>query len=151
MQKTHILIANAQRARYFERNPSNHHLTEITDFVHPVSTLPQRAHQAHRSHSSEDIGKGHGRTAHAGTQFEPHTEVLDKERHVFAQQLAHFLNTEVYQQRCQRLVLVAPSPMLGELQPLLNEGTHKVLHKKITKDFSHWSGVALQQHVDAVM
>lgn len=148
MQKTHILIADAQRARYFERHPSNHHLTEITDFVHPISTLPQRTHQAQMSHSSEEIGKGHGRTAHAGTQFEPHTEVQDKERHIFAQQLAHFLNTEVYQQRCQNLVLVAPSPMLGELQPLLSEGTHKVLHHKVTKNFAQFSGVELQHHLD---
>ena len=148
MHKQYILLANSQHARYFERNPANHNLTEITDFVHPLSSQPQRIHQAHSSHSSEDNGKGHGRTAHAGTQFEPHTELQDKERHVFAQQLAQFVNTEVYQQRCKDLVLVATAPMIGEITPLLNTTTLKALHQKVTKDFSNFSGVELQRHLD---
>ncbi len=149
MKKTHYLVANSQHARYFERHPPNHNLTEITDFVHPLSTLTQRTHQAHTSHVNEEVGKGHGRTAHAGTQFEPRHEVIDKERHVFAQQLAQFVNTEVYQQRCRDLVLVASAPMLGELTPLLSPGVHKVLRQKIAKDYSHLRGRDLESHIEA--
>jgi protein required for attachment to host cells len=148
MQKTHILLANAEHARYFERHPGHHSLTEITDFVHPVSTLPQRIHQAHTSHVNEEIGKGHGRTAHAGTQFEPHTERQDKNRHLFAQQLAEFINTEVYQQRCQDWVLLASAPMLGELAPLLSPGAQHVLRKKIAKDLTSFQGAELQRHIE---
>ena len=151
MQKTWILIANAQRARYFERTLPDHTLTELADFVHPTSTLPQRSHLAHASHTSEDTGKGHGRTAHAGTQFEPHTEVQDKERRSFARQLADYINQEVTAKRCTALVLIATAPMLGDLQPLLSYEALHVLRKKVDKDFSHLSGIALQQHIDTVV
>ena len=151
MHKTHILIANAQRARYFERHLPEHSLTELAGFVHPTSTLPQRSHVAHASHTSEDTGKGHGRTGHAGTQFEPHTEVQDKERRSFARQLADYMNHEVTEKRCTALVLIATAPMLGELQPLLSYEALQVLRKKIAKDFSHFSGVELKRHVDIAL
>jgi protein required for attachment to host cells len=149
MKKIHYLIANSQQARYFEQHLPSHTLTEITDFVHPLSTLTQRTHQAHTNSVAEEVGKGHGRTAHAGTQFEPHTEWQDKERHLFAQQLAQFVNTEVYQQRCRELILVASAPLLGALTPLLSSGTHKVLRQKIAKDYAHLRGRDLEHHIEA--
>ena len=151
MQKIWILIADAQRARYFERNLSDHTLTELADFVHPVSTLPQRTHQTHASHTSEDTGKGHGRTGHAGTQFEPHTETQDKERRNFARQLADYLNTEVAEQRCTALVLIAPAPVLGDVKPLLSHAASKIVHTTIDKDLTHYSGNELKQRVEAAM
>ena len=151
MHTTHILIANAQRARYFERHLPDHSLIELADFAHTTSTLPQRTHDLHVSHTSEDTGKGHGRTGHAGTQFEPHTEAQDKERRSFARQLADYINHEVTEKRCAALVLIATAPMLGDMQPLLSYEALQVLRKKISKDFSHFSGVELKRHVDAAL
>ena len=151
MHTTHILIANAQRARYFERHLPDHSLIELADFAHTTSTLPQRIHQAHASHSIEETGKGHGRTGHAGTQFEPHTEVQDKERRSFARQLADYINHEVTEKRCTLLVLIATAPMLGDMQPLLSYEALQVLRKKISKDFSHFSGIELKRQVETAL
>lgn len=151
MHTTHILISDAQRARYFVRQMPEHTLTELSNFAHPTTTLPQRIHLAHANHTSEDTGKGHGRTGHAGTQFEPHTEVHDKERRSFARHLADFINHEVTEKRCHALVLIATAPMLGDLQPLLSYETLQVLRKKIDKDFTHFSGIELKQRVDTTL
>ncbi len=56
-------------------------------------------------------GKGHGRTAHAGTQFEPHTEPHAKERAVFSREIADYINDAVAARRCTALVLIATSPI----------------------------------------
>jgi len=148
MQKTCVLIANAQRARYYERQLPDHTLTELADFVHPVSTVTQRTHQLHTNHTTEEIGKGHGRTAHAGTQFEPHTETKDKERRSFARTLADYVNTEVTEKHCTSLVLIATAPMLGDMQPLLSYETLKIMRKKIEKDLLQFNGVELIHHID---
>ena len=65
MAKTWILIANAERARCFERHAADHSLTELMDFVHPHSSLNG---QAGGGDLTGAAGKGHGRTGHAGTQ-----------------------------------------------------------------------------------
>ena len=109
MEKTWVLIANAERARCFERHAADHSLTELIDFVHPHASLAGKASGGDLTGAA---GKGHGSTGHAGTQFEPHTEAHAKERASFARQLADYINEGVAGQRCNALVLIATSPML---------------------------------------
>src|SRR5690348_6440974 len=68
MEKTWVLIANAARAKCFERHGRDHSLTELADFVHPHVPLSKKTGKGDLTGAA---GKGHGRTAHAGTQFEP--------------------------------------------------------------------------------
>lgn len=145
MEKTWILIADAHRARCFERKAADHSLTELADFVHPKINL---ASEAGGGDLTGAAGKGHGRTGHAGTQFEPHTEVQDKERNSFARELANYLNTSVTEQRCNALVMIATSPMLGELKPHLNPAAEKVLKRCVDSDLTHYTGPELKQRVD---
>ena len=104
MKNTWILVANAERARCFERHAADSALTELIDFVHPQASLEG---QASGGDLTGAAGKGHGRTGHAGTQFEPHTEAHAKERARFARELADYLNQGVAAQKCNALVLVA--------------------------------------------
>ena len=147
MEKTWILVANAERARCFERQAKDHSLTELADFVHPY---PQTNTVSATSPGdrSGDAGKGHGRTGHAGTQFELHTEPHAKERGIFARQLADYLNAGVAEQRCSGLVLIASSPMLGELRPLLSGEASKVLRNCVTSDLTRYQGSDLKERVD---
>ena len=145
MKKTWILIADAHRARCFERSGAGQPLTELSDFLHPKPTL---ASIAEGSDLTAAAGKGHGRTAHAGTQFEPHTEAHAKERASFAHQLAHYLNEGVAEQRCGALVLIATSPMLGEIKPLLSPIAEKALQRTISSDLTHYVGSDLKERVD---
>lgn len=145
MDKSWILITDAHRARCFSRTAADHSLHEIADFVHPKTNL---ASVASGGDMTGAAGKGHGRTGHAGTQFEPHTEVEDKERNSFARELANYINTGVNDHRCNALVIIASSPMLGELKPYLSHDAEKVLKRCVDSDLTHYTGPELKQRVD---
>ena len=145
MNKTWILITDAHRARCFERRGADHALIELADFVHPQANL---ASVAGGGDLTGAAGKGHGRTGHAGTQFEPQTEAHAKERGSFARELADYLNQGVAEQRCNALVLIATSPMLGELKPHLSPAAEKALLRCVTSDLTHYVGPELKERVD---
>ena len=145
MDKTWVLVANAERARCFQRDSTSHALTELSDFVHPHASL---AGEAQGGALTGAAGKGHGRTGHAGTQFEPHTPAQAKERDSFARQLADYLNEGVAAKRCNGLVLIASSPMLGELRPCLSPATQKVVQSAVVGDLTRYEGPELKKRVD---
>jgi protein required for attachment to host cells len=145
MEITWILIANGERARCFERHASSHALTELADFVHPHTSLVGLSGGGDMTGAA---GKGHGRTGHAGTQFEPRTEARAKEREGFARQLADYLNGAVATRKCSRLVVIASAPMLGELKPCLNHAAQKALASCVTSDLTHYVGADLKERVD---
>jgi protein required for attachment to host cells len=144
MDKTWILIANSERARCFARAP-DHTLTELTDFVFPHASLTGEAGGGDLTGAA---GKGHGRTGHAGTQFEPRTEAQDKARASFAQQLASYLNDSIAAKRYSSLVLIASSPMLGAIKPLLNLSASNVLKRSVASDLTQFTGLELKKGVD---
>ena len=145
MEKTWVLIANAERARCFERDATDHSLTDLSDFAHPHASLTGRADGSDLTGAA---GKGHGRTGHAGTQFEPRTEAHTKERGSFARQLADYLNEAVAAKRCNGLVLVASSPMLGELRPCLSPAAEKLVRSSVASDLTRYHGPELKKRVD---
>lgn len=145
MEKTWILIANAERARCFERHAKDQSLTELIDFIHPHTSLTSKANGGDLTGAA---GKGHGRTGHAGTQFEPHTEAHAKERAGFARQLADYINEGVAGQRCNALVLIATSPMLGELRPYLSSASEKLVRSCVASDLTRYHGSELKNRVD---
>jgi protein required for attachment to host cells len=148
MDTTWVLVANGERARCFERRAEDHALIELADFVHLQSHL---THPPGVGDVSGDAGKGHGRTGHAGTQFEPHTEAHAKERGNFAGELAQFLNLGVNAHECSSLVLIASPALLGELKPHLNVTAAKALHSTVASDLTHYSGPELKQRVDQAL
>lgn len=146
MDTTWVLVANAERARCFQRDAASHALTELIDFVHPQAHLGGEA-QAGGALTGA-AGKGHGRTGHAGTQFEPQTPAQAKERDSFARQLADYLNEAVAAKRCTGLVLIASSPMLGELRPALSTAVQKVVQRSVASDLTRYQGPELKKRVD---
>lgn len=144
MPTTWILISDAHRARCYQRDRASASLTELADFVAPQKTLAQVANGGDLTGAA---GKGHGRTGHAGTQFEPQTDEQAKVRATFARQLAHYLNQAVAAHECPAVVLIASSPMLGELRPRLSAAAQKVLTRSVAKDLTHFSGPELEARV----
>lgn len=145
MDKIWVLVANAERARCFQRDATSHALTELNDFVHPQASLGGEAQGGELTGAA---GKGHGRTGHAGTQFEPQTPAQAKERDSFARQLADYLNEAVAAKRCTGLVLIASSPMLGELRPALSTAAQKVVQRSVASDLTRYQGPELKKRVD---
>ena len=147
MEKTWILIANGERARCFERAP-DHALTELTDFVFPRASLTGRAEGGDLTGAA---AKGHGRTAHAGTQLEPRTQADDKAEATFARQLADYLNESVATQRYSALAMIASSQMLGVLKPILSVAAHKTLRRSVIGDLTQFTGPELKKRVDRAL
>lgn len=150
MKKTWILVANARHARFFETEagPGVLALEERAGFVYPHSS---RASETDAGDRGGDAGKGHGRTAHSGTQFEPKTSVEEKERKNFARQLADYVNRGVGEQRCDRLVLITSSQVLGELRPLLSPAAEKLLYRSVSADLTQYQGEELRRRVAEVL
>lgn len=144
MSKTWILVANARRARCFERRDAEVALTELADFVYPKTSLLDAAAGGDLTGAA---GKGHGRTGHAGTQFEPRTEVQAKERHSFALQLADYLNRGLAERRCNALVLIASSPMLGQLRPALSPSAEQALRRCVASDLTRYQNAELKERI----
>lgn len=145
MEKTWVLIANAERARCFERHGKDQSLTELIDFIHPHTSITSKENGGDLTGAA---GKGHGRTAHAGTQFEPLTEAHAKERASFARQLADYINEGVAGRHCDALVLIATSPMLGELRPYFSSASDKVVKRCVASDLTRYHGPELKNRVD---
>lgn len=148
MDKTWILISDAKRARCFVREGGDHVLVEQADFVYPYSTHSTGVAEGSGEHA---LTKGHGRTGHAGTQLEPHTDPHAKGRGSFARQLADYLNEGVSEHRCDSLVLIATSPMLGEIKPCLSDAADKILKRCVASDLTHYTGPELQARVDRAL
>lgn len=148
MEKTWILVANAHRARCFERDGKDTPLAELTDFVAPRSRVVS---DGFGGDTTGEAGKGHGRTAHSGTQFEPHTGAREKERADLAGRIADYLNEAAAAQRCDKLTLIASSPMLGALKPRLNPAANKLLKHCVSGDFTRLQGNALKERIDAAL
>ena len=144
MDKTWVVIADAQRARCFERHGAHHPMTELAGFVHPHPSLIGLAEGGDLTGAA---GKGHGNTGHAGTQFEPHTDAHAKARARFANELAVFINKGVSTQQCNSLVLIAPGPMLGEIKPFLSPAAHSILTRSVVSDLTHYTGLELARRV----
>ena len=145
MTRTWVLIADSHRGRLFERKARGHALLELADFVYPND----RATGA--EHHENGLSKGHGATGHAGTQFEPHTDLRAKDRRLFSQLLAAHLNDGVASQQCSALVLIAPGPMLGDLRPRLSVSAGNALRYSVDRDLTHFEGPELQQRVDQAL
>jgi protein required for attachment to host cells len=148
MNRTFILVADAHRARCFERESANRPLVEQADFVLPNATHPK---SGGRGDLTGDVGKGHGRTGHAGTQFEPKIELRDKERGKFARELANYLNTSAEEHQYQNLILIGTGPILGDIKPLLNTTASRALSRTVSKDLTHYTGLELQEHVNLAL
>ncbi len=148
MEKTWILIADSQHARCFARDPQHRTLRELSGFVYPHTKLTDAPQAGDLSGAA---GKGHGRTGHAGTQFEPHTDAHAKERQEFARHLVEYLNRGVAEHQCNALVLMASPPMLGELKLHLSNAARQVLHRSIPSDLTRYQGAELQEQVNQAL
>ncbi len=145
MAKTWILVADARRARFFQREASESTLMELTTFVYP-----QARHSGYTAQGgvSGDAGKGHGRTAHSGKQFEPHTDLRAGERTDFSRQLARYINDGLLAKRFHDLVLIATAPMLGQIRPLLSKAAEVALHSAVAMDLTVYQGEDLHHRIE---
>jgi len=117
MKTTWIVLANAARARIFEARDPGAAPQEVQTLVHPASRAKGTAladdRPGHAERQATESGPG-------GTAYPPRTDVKSKEQHAFAREVAQLLHEAVGSRRCERLLLAASNPFLGELRAALS-------------------------------
>jgi len=134
-----VLLANASRARLFERDPENGAMRELAGVVDPAG-------RAKGSDLADDrpghVAKGTGRT-----QFEPRTPPKEHEHREFARDLAHQLEAEAQAGRMAPWVLIASSPFLGLLRAALGSAAAARLEHHADRDLTAYQGRDLEHRV----
>ena len=145
-KRTLIVVANGARARFFEPRHAARTLVPASqdDLVAPGSRLQNQEITADRP--------GRGFASAGSTQrhaFEPPRDPQKLEKHDFMATLARTL--EAICGDYDRLVLVAPSRSLGELNGLLSPQADKMVSHRIAKDLTMSSPADLWQALDKVV
>jgi protein required for attachment to host cells len=134
-----VLVANAARARLFERDAENGALRELGDWVHPEARTKDSALGNDRP--------GQAMKGQARTEFQAHTEPHEREQQRFAKVLARHLEEAALAHRIGRLALVVSNPFLGHLRAELGHATHSLLAEHIARDLTSWQGAELERRV----
>ena len=134
-----VLVANASRARVFERDETSQSLREVGDYLHPASRQ--------KGEALSDDRPGHVHKGAASTAFAPHTDPREREHVRFARELSQVLETAAAARQMRGLVLIASSPFLGELQAELGDGARRLLKKAVALDLTSFSDRELERRV----
>ena len=130
MQQQHwILVANASKARLFERSAFDQPLTELADWTHPESRLS--------ASETERAPLGQSLAGRAG--LAPRSDIHQRHRSQFAQTLSQYLREAALNQRVKALTLVVSNPFLGELLVHLDAPVQKMLQAHHVLDLTSLS------------
>ena len=147
MDRIWIVVANASRARVYERDPDTAKLTERSDFIHPQSRQKVGELQYDRAGHTEH---GFGTAGRGSAQYEPPTDAHTRERSKFAREVAQFLDAAVLEHRCPGWMLFASSPFLGELKAQLGASAKSLIAAE-PRDLTSWSEAGLERRVIDVL
>jgi protein required for attachment to host cells len=86
----------------------------------------------------------------ARSMSEPHINVREEIRNHFAKTIAGHLNRAQAQKAFDRLVLIAPAKMLGEIKKQLDERVLKQVVAEMPKDLTHFDVEALADHLEHI-
>ena len=134
-----VLVANAARARLFERDTDNGALRETASFVHPQSRM--KGSELGRDRPGQ-VFKGEARTT-----YEPPTGPHQKASTEFARELAQRLDRLALTRRYPRLAVLASNPFLGDLNKELGDATRKLLQAAVALDLTTFDGAELEHRV----
>lgn len=83
----------------------------------------------------------------ARSMSEPHMDVHEEIKDRFAKTIAEQLNHAKTEKSFDRLVLIAPAKMLGEIKKHLDEKVVKCVAAEMPKDLTHFDTQALANHL----
>jgi protein required for attachment to host cells len=157
---TWILVADAKQARVYARQksprriplPGNARHRHYTEQVTPSLELVEG--MAWQAESPEIYETGRNATGMvfqsvggARHMSEPHLDARSETAQHFAAAVAGHLNAALKAKKFERLVLVAPPRMLGELRKHLDGAVQKIVLAELPKDFTQYEGSLLLRQV----
>ncbi len=141
---TWILIADGGKARILENLGPGKGLHQVAGLAETVTLPPNRTLQNDRP------GRGFesaGPTRHAYEASNPHREM----KRAFADHLVEQLSAMHTSGRFDRLLLVAPSPMLGDLRAMLSPALAATLVGELARDLTHVATTEIAAHIEGII
>jgi protein required for attachment to host cells len=142
MESTWILVANASQARCYERAGRKTGLMELARLEHALGRAKGRDLATDRP-GRETLAATGGASTYA-----PRLDARQKERGNFARLVGEYLNQAVAAGRCERVLLFASNPFLGEIKQHLDERARACLKGSLSLDLTAYEGRDLERRID---
>ena len=143
--KTWVLVADATRARILTPENAGHSFKTIEGMTFSHDD-PKTSDMVRDGLSLTFDSAGHGR--HPVT---PRTDPHREEKREFAKDLADILAAELAKKSFDRLILVAPPQMLGDLRPHLSDAIRKVVSASLDLDLTKTPDDKIGSHLQDVV
>ncbi len=128
--KTHIIVANASEARYYETTHVGQNMKLIKTLSHPESR------EKGVDLTSDRPGRYHSRTADGHGAYENRTPPKEVEAEHFAHEIAHMINEAVAAHQFDKLIVIAPPHFHGLLDKYFNAHVLAKMAHRIEKDYT---------------
>jgi protein required for attachment to host cells len=143
--KTWVLVADATRARILAPEHAGRAFKTVEGMT--FSHEDPKTSEVVRDRLPRTF-ESVGHTRHAITpQIDPHRE----EKREFAKELADILSAELGKKSFDRLILVAPPQMLGDLRPHLSDAVRKVVSASLDLDLTKTPDDKIASHLQDVV
>jgi protein required for attachment to host cells len=140
-KRTWILLADGAHARVHMNIGVGKGLEPVPDGTFDEPILPNRDMGTDKPGRTYD-SSGKGRHS-LQAKKDPHSQAKVN----FARQLATFLDTGHADGRFDRLILVAPPEMLGDLRAAISEPVRQLVYGQLAKDLVHLNEQELSAHL----
>jgi len=142
---TWILIADGARARIFANHGPGKGVTTVEGAEFSADHRPDREIMSDKpGRSFESVGT----TRHA---IEPHHDPHRELKRSFSERLAAMLDEQLAAKAYDRVILVAPPKMLGDLRAALSAHVQAAVYAELDKDLTKTPVQELPGHLAAVL
>ena len=157
---TWILVADAHHAQVYARHTEENaaptdvatkhpHFIAPTERLVPVSGMGSKAESsAIYDAGSKDPAKAHDNKGFIRHGTDPHVTTSDELKQHFTTQIADELSRACAKKSFDKLVLIAPSKMLGDLRAQLDKSVLPHVIGSLSKDLTHLSASELAAHLN---
>ena len=144
-RRTLVVVANGTTASAYENDGVGHGLHPLPGFELSVESPPTRELGAERP------GRVHDRFGPGRHAMEPKADWHRQGKTEFARSVAERLDSVLEAGHVDRLVLVAPPTMMGDLRAALSRQTHDLVDGEITKDLTRSNRSELEAQIGGVL
>lgn len=104
-----------------------------------------------RDIGSDRPGRVHDRFGPGRHAMEPKVDWHRQDKAMFAKAVAEKIESAVQDRVCDRLILVAPPTVMGDLRAALDRHSHDLVSGEVTKDLTHCSPAEIAEQVSGVL
>ena len=144
-RRTWIVVANGTTARALENEGIGKGLDPAPAFEMTVASPPTRAL------GSDRPGRVHDRFGQGRHAMEPKADWHRQEKAEFAKAVAERIGSAARDRVFDRLVLVAPPTVMGDIRAALDRHARDLIIGEVTKDLTRSGLAEIEQHLDNVL